>query len=291
MTIDQQLRDRFDRETSAGMPVPDLAAAIAAGRRRRRGRGAAYAVGALAVAAVAATAVVVPRLGADPVPALAAEDGTFVPGTTIDTDLAAAVAAADPSLPAPRDVYPSDWSRDTPLPDADFANATEWQLVYDLSPEVELLVYVTKSVPGASAPSCSASGDRTVRVKDGTQTVDVPGLSCVEFDSAAGSLVTTYDQIGDPVRELWFHSMLTAPDGRFVNVIERGERRRPRPGSRAAGADRRPAGGARPGTGPGLPRPAGVAARPVASDGCLASRSRTPGPGRSPSSSATARCW
>ena len=119
MTIDQQLRDRFDRETSAGVPEPDLAAVIAAGRRRRRGRGAAYAVGALAVAAVAATAVVVPRLGADPLPTLAdppADDGTFVPGTTIDTDLAAAVAAADPSLPAPRDVYPSDWSRDTPLP-------------------------------------------------------------------------------------------------------------------------------------------------------------------------------
>ena len=81
MTIDQQLRDRFDRETSTGVPEPDLAAAIAAGRRRRRGRAASYAVGSLAVAAVAAAVVIAPRLGADPVPTLAAHDGTFVPGT------------------------------------------------------------------------------------------------------------------------------------------------------------------------------------------------------------------
>ena len=220
MTIDQQLRDRFDRETSAGMPVPDLAAAIAAGRRRRRGRGAAYAVGALAVAAVAATAVVVPRLGADPVPTLAAEDGTFVPGTTIDTDLAAAVAAADPSLPAPRDVYPSDWSRDTPLPDADFANATEWQLVYDLSPEVELLVYVTKPVPARTSAVCAASGDRTVGVEDGTQHGRRPGLVLRRVRQRGRQPGHDPRQIGDPVREVWFHSMLTAPDGRFVNVIE-----------------------------------------------------------------------
>jgi hypothetical protein len=221
MTIDQQLRDRFDRVTQGSIPEPDLAAAIAGGRRRRRLRSVSYAVGSLAVAAVAATAVVVPRLGSDPVPTLAADDGTFVPGTTIDTDLAAAVAAADPSLPPPSDVFASDWSRDTPLPDDQFANATEWQLVYDLAPQVELLVYVTKPIPGdPSTPSCASGGDRTVDVEDGTQTVDVPELSCVEPESAAGSLVTVHDQIGDPVRELWYHSMLTAPDGRFVNVIE-----------------------------------------------------------------------
>ena len=223
MTIDQQLRDRFDRETRAGVPVPDLAAAIAAGRRRRRRRGVAYAVGSLAVAAVAATAVVVPRLGTEPVTMLAADDGTFVPGTTIDTDLAAAVAAADPSLPAPREVYPSDWSRDTPLPDADFADATEWQLVYDLSPEVELLVYVTKPVPGAGAASCpatSSDGETVVRPQGGTQQVDVPGRFCDEVQVPGGLVVTMHDLIGDPPREVWFHSMFESSEGRFVNVIE-----------------------------------------------------------------------
>jgi hypothetical protein len=227
MTIDQQLRDRFDRETSGTVPEPDLAAAIAGGRRRRRRRMASYAVGSLAVAAVAAAAVVAPSLGTDTArpdaaaDAPPADDGTFVPGTTIDTDLAAAVAAADPSLPAPTRVFAGDWSRDTPLPGDQFANATEWQLVYELAPGVELLVYVSKPIPGGSSvTSCPAGGGRVVHVEDGTQTVAVPGEACVEAETASGSLVTVHDSIGDPVREFWYHSMLTAPDGRFVNVIE-----------------------------------------------------------------------
>jgi hypothetical protein len=152
-------------------------------------------VGSLAVAAVAASAVALPRLDDEPrtvAPAHhgPADDGTFVRGTTIDTDLAAAVAAADPSLPAPRDVYPSDWSRDTPLPDADFANATEWQLVYVLAPKVELLVYVSVPIPGESSGPTS------------------------------GQLVTDHHGIGDPTREFWFQSMLQRADGRVVDVIE-----------------------------------------------------------------------
>ena len=200
MTIDQQpsdvLRDRFDRATAGWMPEPDLAAAIAGGRRSRRRRAMAYAGASLAVVAVAALAVAAPRIGHDDVPVAAtpaADDGTFVPGTTIDTDLAAAVAAADPSLPAPTDVYPSDWSRDTPLPDADFADATEWQLVYDLSPQVQLLVYVGKPIPGEPA------------------------------GQPVGTVVTGSNSIGDPAREVWFHSMLVAPDGHVVNVIEQVE--------------------------------------------------------------------
>ena len=227
MTMDQQLRDRFDR-ASARLPDADLGAALEAGRRRRRRRVTAYVAGSAAVLAVAATAgIAVPRLGGDtaldrpPVAAPVADDGTFVPGTTIDTDLEAAVAAAVPSLPRPSDVFASDWSRDTPLPDEQFANATEWQLVYRLSPRVELLVYVTQPFPGdAATPSCSSGGDRTVDVEDGTQVVAAPGRHCQEQESAAGSLVTVHDRIGDPVRELWYHSMLTAPDGRFVNAIE-----------------------------------------------------------------------
>ena len=196
MTIEQQLKDRFDRATEHAIPPADVPAAIARGRGRRRRRAGAYAVGSLAVLAVAASATVLPRLGEETptaVPAAqgpAAPDGTFVPGTTIDTDLAAAVAAADPSLPAPTDVYPSDWSRDTPLPDADFANATEWQLVYDLSDRVELLVYVSKPIPGEPA------------------------------DQPVGTVVTGSNTIGDPAREVWFHSMLVAPDGHVVNAIE-----------------------------------------------------------------------
>jgi hypothetical protein len=144
-----------------------------------------------------------------------------VAGTTVDTDLAAVVAGADPSLPPPTDVYPSDWSRDTPLPDDQFADATEWQLLYDLAPGVELLVYVTQPVPGESAPtSCGGSGTTLVGLSDAPRVVAASGRSCQERQTRAGSLTTVHDAVGDPVREIWFHSMLTAPDGRFVNVIE-----------------------------------------------------------------------
>ncbi len=227
MTVDQQLRDRFDRVTDGSIPEPDLAAAIAGGRRRRRRRTASYAVGSLAVAAIAASALVAPQLGGGRGPTVAAEvadDGTFVPGTTIDTDLAAAVAAADPSLPAPRDVYASDWSRDTPLPDADFANATEWQLVYDLSPNVELLVYVTKPIPGVApdAGCLAVDGNQVVRPSDGTTTVDVPSSSCTEWEVGAGHMQSRDQKVGEPGSErYWYLTGYTDLDGRFVNVIEK----------------------------------------------------------------------
>ncbi|MEO6509545.1 MAG: hypothetical protein ABIO16_01050 [Nocardioides sp.] len=194
MTIEQQVRDRFDRAADAAIGDADIPGAILAGRRRRRRRAGAYAVGSLAVAAVATSAVVLSQLGGPATTAVPVADepadGTFVPGTTIDTDLAAAVAAADPSLPPPTDVYPSDWSRDTPLPDAEFANATEWQLAYDLAPKVELLVYVSMSIPGE--PS----------------------------DQPVGQVVTDHHGIGDPMDEMWFQSMLQRADARFVDVIE-----------------------------------------------------------------------
>jgi hypothetical protein len=185
MTTAQQLKDQFDR-TADGLPEPDVAAAVAAGRRGRRRRATSYAVGSLAVLAVA-SAVVVPRLGGSeevPVTSTPAADGTFVAGTTIDTDLAAAVAAAAPALPAPTDVYPSDWSRDTPLPDEDFADATEWQLLYDLPGGETLLVYLSKPVPG-------------VEVRTGP----------------------SRQEVGDPPRHQ-FLVVSEAADGLVVNVIE-----------------------------------------------------------------------
>ena len=230
MTTDQQLgdalRDRFDRATPGSVPEPDLDAAIAGGRRRRRVRLGSYAAGTLAVLAVTA-AVAAPRIAGGPVPptvASAVDDGTYVAGTTVDTDLAAVVAAADPSLPAPVDVYPSDWSRDTALPDDQFANATEWQLVYDLSPHVELLVYVSQPVPGETPETtCPSQGGQVVTPSDGTTTVDVPGpqAACVDWQVGPGSTISKRQTVGEPGHErYWFLTEHTAPDGRFVNVIE-----------------------------------------------------------------------
>ena len=103
MTIDQ-LRDRFDRPTDGGLPTPDLADAIAGGRRRRRASLISYVAGSSAVAVVA-VAVVAPHLAAgadragDRAPAASSAvstDSSFVPGTDIDERLAAAVATAMP---------------------------------------------------------------------------------------------------------------------------------------------------------------------------------------------------
>jgi hypothetical protein len=226
MTIDQQVRDRFDRLTDGLLPQPDLAVAIAAGRRRRRLRTASYAVGSLAVVAFAASAFVLPHPGGSPEPAPspnATDDGTFVPGTTIDTDLASAVAAADPSLPTPTDVYPSDWNHDGPLPDADFANATEWQLVYDLSPQSQLLVYVSQPIPGEPADTTCPPGER-VEPSDAPMVV-TPGVarsSCVDWEVGGHHLISTQQTVGEPGHEsYWFLSSDTKADGLYVSVIEK----------------------------------------------------------------------
>ena len=156
MTIDQQLRDRFDRETSTGVPEPDLAAAIAAGRRRRRGRGASYAVGcARRGRRRRHRRWSLPRLGADPVPTLAARrrhlrarhDHRHRPGGRGRRGRPVAPGAA-------RGVPERLVAGHPAALDADFANATEWQLVYELSPEVELLVYVSKPIPGEASVTC-----------------------------------------------------------------------------------------------------------------------------------------
>jgi hypothetical protein len=203
MTIDQQLRDRFDRATEGPLPTPDLAAAIAGGRRRRRLRATSYAVGSLAVAAVAASAIVVPRLDGPErvIVAGPTSEVDYVPGTTIDTDLAAAVAAADASLPAPIDVYPFDVSRNAQLSDERFAEANEWELVYDLAPGVDLMVQVSKRVPGDGVvPECPAA------------------TSCARSWILAGS---PDHEAADA--KLWFYTRFVAIDGHFVTVTERTE--------------------------------------------------------------------
>ena len=176
MTI-EQLRDRFDRLTDGGLPTPDLADAIAGGRRKRRATLISYVAGSSAVAVVA-VAVVAPQLagGADRAGDRAASsavsaDSSLVPGTDIDERLAAAVATAMPMLPAPADVFPMDWRRpgNEPgwmapaaglrLPDEQFGEATAWQLRYDVAADHTVLITVATPV-GDQWPSnaCTADG-------------------------------------------------------------------------------------------------------------------------------------
>jgi hypothetical protein len=178
MTIDQ-LRDRFDRLTDGDLPTPDLADAIAGGRRKRRASLIAYVAGSSAVAVVA-VAVVAPHLAGgddrtgDRVPTASdavSTDASFVPGTDIDERLAAAVATEMPMLPAPADVFPMDWRRpgNEPgwkapaaglrLPDEQFGEATAWQLRYDIEADHTVLITVATPV-GDQWPSnaCTADG-------------------------------------------------------------------------------------------------------------------------------------
>ena len=277
MTIDQQLRDRFDRMTE-GSHAP-----ARPGRRHRRRppeppppRARRTPRGSLAVVAVAATRRGRPAALATrrPVAATpAADDGTFVPGHRRSTPTSRRPwPPPTRRCPRRRTSTRATGRADTPLPDADFANATEWQLVYDLSPHVELLVYVTKPIRG-----CNPAGQRRVgtgRARGRGTHVD----SDRDTRTARGSVGST---------ACWSH-----PDGRRrQRCIEQVDGSDARAGTSGDGADRRA------GPRPSRRRPGSTSPtrwslrRPVASDGCLASRSRTPARAPSPSSSATARSW
>ena len=181
MTIDQQLRDRFDRATDRPLPTIDLPAAIEGGRRIRRRRTASYAAGSLAVAAIAAGAVLAPLQwsgstdrvadGLSTASGPASDDSPFVAGTDIDERLAASVAADVPVLPAPTDVYALDWRRAgneagyaappaaLRLPDDQFGDATAWQLRYDIAPGHTVLITVASEVDGELPGfACDAEG-------------------------------------------------------------------------------------------------------------------------------------
>ena len=80
----------------------------------------------------------------------------FVPGTDVDTTMAAVVAEHLPGLPAPDDVYPSDVRHDGPMPDADFASATEWQAVYALPGGGRLLVLMGRPGEPFACDGCTA---------------------------------------------------------------------------------------------------------------------------------------
>ena len=180
MSLTQQYRDTIESLTDRP-GGPDLEATIAAGRRRRRGRRLVLG-GGLAVAAVvttvgagyvlrspATTAVDPGAAGAGP----AYRD--FVPGTAIDEQLQATVAGQLPTLTPAAEVYPSDWNTDGPIADARFADATDWQAVYDVGSGQRLTVLMALRVPGADAPGCPA-GDTGGRAgQPACTTVDVPG--------------------------------------------------------------------------------------------------------------------
>ncbi|MBB2890339.1 hypothetical protein [Flexivirga oryzae] len=213
MTVEQLLRDQFDR-AAEGLPGPDLDAVLTGGRRHRRRRTVAYTTGTVvAVAAVAAAAVPLVHAGrsAD-TPKPAGQLKHLATANPVGERMQASVAAAAPELPAPYNVYPSDWNRNTPLPADQAANATEWQLYYHLSNGETLLVYTTLKLPGQPEASCEPKDKtcHTTQVDGGTlmnsrqQLLDQQTLQPTStqflstFVAGDGSLVNVFDTVPDP---------------------------------------------------------------------------------------------
>ncbi|MDX6357363.1 MAG: hypothetical protein QOH37_417, partial [Nocardioidaceae bacterium] len=214
MNLDEHYRTVLEQLTEEPVGGPDLATSLAAGRRRRRVRRTFVAGGAVAALAVAGTGgawlqrpheIVTPDSFAAAPPY-----HDFVAGTQIDEGFQATIDDDLPGLPDATKVYPSDWNRDTPLPDAQFENATDWEAYYTLNPQVDLVVLMAKDVPGYPlSPKCSE-----IAVSQGQPTCSVTGL-------ADGARVASYGFTVDVPHGYWFLSVYTAADGSTVTVSQR----------------------------------------------------------------------
>jgi hypothetical protein len=227
MNVDEHYRTVLDQLTETPVGGPDLATSLAAGRRRRRVRRTLTAGGAVAVLAVAGAGGAWLQRPHEVVTALpiASEPiyHDFVAGTQIDEDFQATIAQDLPGLSPARKVYPSDWNHDgalpdspasdgsEDLPDASALNATEWQAIYDVSPNEHLVVLMSKEVPGwPLRPHCSEIA------------VDPGQPACTVIPLAGGGQVATYGFTVDSLPQpYWFLSVYTAADGSTVNVTER----------------------------------------------------------------------
>lgn len=155
MNVDEETRARLTWLTEDVPGGPDLAGVVREGRRRRRRRRMIGGVAATAVVGLAAGTALQLAQGPDRQvavddPGFAADPSypDFVAGTQVDEHFQATVSDHLTTLPTATDVYPSDWNTDGPLPDAQFANATDWQAVYDLGPDQQLTVLMAKKTPG-----------------------------------------------------------------------------------------------------------------------------------------------
>ena len=210
MNVEEHYRTTLDALTRERVGGPDLSAAIQGGRRRRVRR-TAWAGAGVAVAAVATIAGVSLAQGSssvaiDPGPTGTASYRDFVAGTDVDESVQATVAQHLPGLAAATEVYPSDWNTPGPIPDADFADATEWQAVYDVSGTERLTVLMSDKIPGEPAsPRC-----------DEVQQVDLP---CRRSESPDGSLDMQFGTVlgTTTYRFLTVH---VAPDGFVTETLD-----------------------------------------------------------------------
>ena len=174
MNFEDTLKMELEELSTDVVGGPDLGRAIETGRRRRRRRNRHLAVAAASTCVatlVAAAAFTLapgdggtkpggsveqlqpaapgpkqdsPRQHAQPRTSASID---YVAGTQVDEHLQAAVAPNVPGGVVSRDVYASDWTRDTPLPDAQAENATDWELYYSTGGIDTMRVVIGLPVP------------------------------------------------------------------------------------------------------------------------------------------------
>jgi hypothetical protein len=130
----------------------------------------------------------------------------FVAGTDVDEAMQATVSRHLPDVAAATEVYPSDWNHAGPIPDADFADATEWHAVYDVAGAERLTVVMSDEIPGAPPlPRCSE--------------VQQPDVACIRSEGADGSLEMRFGTVidGSTYR---FLTVRVAPDGFVIEALD-----------------------------------------------------------------------
>jgi hypothetical protein len=132
-----------------------------------------------------------------------ADPGDFVPGSQVDDQLQAALADRLPPGLTATDVYPSDWTRSSPLPDAQAQNATDWELYYSTGGDDVVRVLVGMKVPYE---------DGSVGCPRGA------GAQCSERTLPDGSVLstTTYDTGSSAYRI----AVLNRSDGKTVTASD-----------------------------------------------------------------------
>jgi len=250
MNLEDDLRSDLPRLYDDTPKGPDLETVLVHGRgRRKRRQLVTSGLSVAAVVTIAVTSTVAVRSlsddGGDPAAAdigrvvAAPPDGRgsgdgvedFVSTSSVDEDMQRAINAA---LPAGirggyDDVYPSDWSRRTPLPDAEAPNATDWYAYYALARGETLRVSMGIDVPyeedtGNPCGPPGAAGDPRCTYE---QLPDGGALLVTEYElsgentwvllasmtGADGSVTTASDMVQadglSRARELW---TLTADD-------------------------------------------------------------------------------
>lgn len=201
-TIEDQVRERLTRATTDVCGAPDLDASLSGGRRRRLARGAGLGAAATGATATLAALVLVGVGAAHRPPEATPADR--MAWTRID-DVIMTVVADHVARPGQlTHVYPSDWTRTTPLPAAQVGRATEWIADYRVNADETLTVLMsqrpTDAKPGG-APCPRTRGIGVITPSDiqpggsvevGTEAHGA-APSCVARAVAGGTLVVTRD--------------------------------------------------------------------------------------------------